>query len=124
MPTIKKTISVRLNEPAKRQMEKAARIMRQSSGAFLEKAGEERAQRVLLEWAVEQYKQDKGSLSQLAEETGLAVETIMDALGRSGQDEALEMFLASCRTVSYTSGKKEFLRAAEKAVKAIRETTI
>ena len=48
MATKKRTISVRLDDEAKQQVERAAKLLRQSSGAFLEKAGEERARVVLL----------------------------------------------------------------------------
>jgi uncharacterized protein (DUF1778 family) len=120
MATKKRTISVRLDDEAKQQVERAAKLLRQSSGAFLEKAGEERARAVLLEWAANRYRRGEASLSELAEETGLPVEEVMEAMGSQGREEALEMFLASCRTVAETRGNPEFLRLGQEAVKAVK----
>ena len=120
MATKKRTISVRLDDEAKQRVERAAKLLRQSSGAFLEKAGEERARQILLEWAVDRFRRGEASLSELAQETALAVEDIMDAVGSHGREEALEMFLASCRTVAEMRGNSEFLRVGQEAVKAVR----
>jgi predicted transcriptional regulator len=102
MATTKRTISVRLDDVAKQRVERAAKLVRQSSGAFLEKAGEEHARVVLLEWAVARYRRGEASFSELAEEAGLAVEEIMDAAGSQGKEQAPEMYLAGCRTVAET----------------------
>ena len=122
MPTRKHTVSVRLDDESRQRVERAAKILKQSSGAFLETAGEERARRVLLERAVGLYQQGQGSLSELAEEAGLAAEEIADAVGSRGEEEAVEMFLASCKTVAETQGKPEFLRLGQKAVKAMLQS--
>ncbi len=119
MTTKKRTISVRLDDRAKQRVQRAARLLRQSSGAFLEKAGEERARRVLLEWALGRYRAGQRSFSALAEETGLAVEEIMEAAGSRGREDALEMFLASCRTVAQTRGNPDFLRLGQEAAKGV-----
>jgi uncharacterized protein (DUF1778 family) len=121
MPSKKRTISVRLDDEAKQKVEKAAKLLRQSSGAFLEKAGQERARQVLVEWAVGRYRRGEASFSELAEETGLAVEEIMEALGSRGREDALEMFLASCRTVAEARNNPEFLRLGQEAVKAVEQ---
>lgn len=120
MATKKRTISVRLDDEAKQKVEKAAKLVRQSSGAFLEKAGQERARQVLLEWAVDRYRRGEASFSELADETRLAVEEIMEATGSRGKEDALEMFLASCRTVAEARNNPEFLRLGQEAVKAIK----
>ena len=119
MAARKRTISVRLDERAKRQVEKAAKLLGHSQGAFLGVAGEERAHQVLLEWAVNRHRQGEASFSELADETGLAVEEIMEAMGREGTEEALEMFLASCRTVAKMHGDPKFLRLAEEVAKEV-----
>ena len=121
MVTKKRTISVRLDDAAKRRVERAARLLKQSSGAFLEKAGEERARHVLLAWAVDRRRRGEASFSELAAETGLAVEEIMLAMGSQGKQEALDMFLASCRTVAEASGNPDFLRLSEEAVELVRK---
>ena len=117
MATKKRTISVRLDDIAKQRVEKAAKLLKQSLGAFLEKAGEERARVVLLDWAANRYRRGEASLSELAEETRLAVEEIMEAIGRHGREEALEMFLVSCRTVAETRDNPDFLRLARETVR-------
>ena len=120
MPTRKQTISVRLDATAKRRVERAAQLLKQSTGAFLEKAGEERARDTLLAWALERHLRGEASFSELAEETGLAVEEIMAAAGEQGRDEALQAFLASCRAVAEASGNEGFLRDGEEAVRVVR----
>ncbi|MGQ9573269.1 MAG: hypothetical protein ACUVV3_08825 [Dehalococcoidia bacterium] len=120
MATKKPTILVRLDDAAKLRVKHAARIVKQSAGAFLEEAGEERARQVLLDWALERHRRSEASFSELAADTGLTVEEIMLALGDRGRQEALEAFLASCRTVAEVSGNRDFLRLGEAAVKTVR----
>jgi hypothetical protein len=120
MPTKKQTISVRLDNAAKQQVKHAARITKQSAGAFLEKAGEERARQVLLDWATDTYRRGGTSFSELAGETGLAVEEIMLVLGDQAREAALDAFLASCRTVADATGNHDFLCSAEQAVEEVR----
>ena len=125
MPTKKQTVSVRLDDAAKRRVERAAKLLKQSSGAFLEKAGDDQAREVLLNWATHRYRSGEGSFSELAAETGLEIEEIMRAMGGDGQQEALAMFLASCRTAAEGGGNPEFLRLGEEAVQAIsREAAV
>lgn len=116
MATKKHTISVRLEPEAKRRVEQAARLMKQSCSAFLEKAGEEQARQILRQWAVSRYREGAASFSEVAQETGLAVEEIMEALGGRGQEEALAMFLAACQTVAEAQGDPEFLHLGQEAV--------
>ena len=120
MPSSKHTLSVRLDDDAKRRVEQAAKILKQSSGAFLGKAGEERARKVLVDWAVTRHRQGETSYSRLAEETGLAVEEIMEAAGDRDTGQALAMFLASCRTVAEAREDPEFFRLAEETVQELR----
>ena len=119
MPTTKRTISVRLDDAAKRRVERAAKLLKQSSGAFLEKVGDQQAREILLEWAAEQYRADSATFSQLADETGLAVEEIMLWIGKQNKDDALQMFLASCRTVAEITKNPDFLRVGEEAAQLV-----
>ena len=119
MPTKKRTLSVRLEPDAERRLGKAASLTRQSRGAFLQQAGDEAARRVLLEWAAARYRDGAASASELAQETGLAIEEIMRAAGSAGREAALEMFLASCRTIAAKHENPEFLRLGEAAVAAV-----
>lgn len=118
MATKRMTVSVRLEKGARQRVEKAAKLMKQSSGAFLEKAGLEHARSVLAEWAVARYHRGDATFSELAQETGLSVEEIMAAAGDEGKDEAIEMFLASCRTAAETIGDPSFLQIGRKVAKA------
>lgn len=119
MATKKRTISVRLDDAAKKRVERAASLSKQSAGAFLERAGEEQARHILLAWTVDQHRSGEASFSELAAETGLAVEEIMLAMASQGKQEALEMFLASCRTVAEARGNPEFLRLGKEAVEIV-----
>src|SRR5687767_6136169 len=94
--------------------------MHQSRAAFLEKAGDEAARSVLTEWAARRYRQNGGTFSELAAETGLGVEEIMEHLGGQERGDALEMFLASSRTVAESQRNGRFLRLAEQAVASLR----
>jgi len=118
--TKKQTISVRLDKAVKERVERAARLLRQSSGAFLEKAGAERARDVLLASAVDRRRRGEASFSELAADTGLAVEEIMLAAGSEDEQAALDTFLASCRTVAEASGNPHFLRLGEEAIELVR----
>ncbi|MSQ15691.1 MAG: hypothetical protein EXR50_07505 [Dehalococcoidia bacterium] len=98
--------------------------MKQSAGAFLERAGEAQARQILLARAADQCRSGETIFSELADETGLAVEEIMLAMGSQGKQEALEMFLASCRTVTEARGTPEFLRLGKEAVTLVRKTSV
>ena len=114
-----RTVSVRLNASASRRLERAAALMRQSRAAFLERAGDEAARRVLLDWTINRYRRGDQTFAALAEETGIPVEEIMTAAGEEGREGALEMFLASCKTIADTQGNRAFLQLAEEAVAAL-----
>lgn len=45
----------------------------------------------------------------------------MLAMGSQGKEEALDMFMASCRTVAEASGNPDFLRLGEEAVELVRK---
>lgn len=123
MATKKRTISVRLDDAAKQRVERAAGLLKQSSGAFLGKAGDEEAHRILLAWAADRHHQGKASLSELALETGLAVEEIMLAVGGGNRQEGLDLFLSSCRAVAEATGNPKLLRLGIDAVRLIEART-
>jgi hypothetical protein len=113
---------VRLDPPTARRLERAAGLTKQSRGAFLETAGDETARRILLDWAVSCHRRGDRSFSELADETGLAVEEIMEAIGRLDRESALAMFLTSCKTVAETEDNPDFLRLGEEAVRSAVES--
>ena len=116
MPSKKRTLSVRLDPQAERRLERAATLQKQSRGAFLERAGDELASRVLLDWAVERYRTGERTFSELAEETGLNIEQIMDAVTERDGDAGLQMFLDSCKAIARAQHDPQFLELAEKAI--------
>lgn len=116
MGTKKRTISVRLDAGAERRLERAAGLTRQSRAAFVQSAADERARRILLDWTLARQRTGLQSFSELAEETGLAVEEIMTAAGETGREQALEAFLASCRTLARQQDNPGLLPLAEAAV--------
>jgi hypothetical protein len=99
-----RTVSVRLDAWASARLERAARLLRQSKGALLARAGEEAAQRVLLEWAAQRYEAGAASLSELAAETGLPLEAIAQEVTRQRGEGVTDLYLASCRKLSETLG--------------------
>lgn len=119
MPSNKRTVSARLDPAAAHRLELAARLMKQSRSAFLASAADEMARRVLLDWAVARHQQGERTFSELADETGLAVEELMQATGATDRDAAREMFLASCQTIAEIEGKPDFLRVAQEAAQVV-----
>ncbi len=124
MPSKKATVSVRLDAASARRVQRAAQIRNQSRGGFLEQAGNELAQRVLIDWAVAQQRTESRTFSELAEETGIAIEDLMAAVSREDRELALDAFLASCRTIASSDDNPEFLRLAEEAVAAVRNRAL
>lgn len=117
-----RTISVRLDVAASKRLDKASALMRQSRAAFLGRAGDEAARGILLDWTARRYRQGGATLSELADETGLSVEELVDHVGGRERGTALEMFLASCRTIAETQRRPRFLQLAEQAVASLAAT--
>jgi uncharacterized protein (DUF1778 family) len=100
-----KTVSVRLDRRAGTYIDRAAKLLQQSQGAFLARVGEEAAEQVLLKWAVEQYSAGVASLSELAAQTDLPLEAIAQQVAPSRAKEATEVYLAGSQKF-YTTAKK------------------
>jgi predicted transcriptional regulator len=113
-------ISVRLDDAVQEQVERAARLVNETPAAFLQRAGAETARQVLLAWAVRTYRNGERTLSQLAEETGLGVEDIIDAQSRADREGALDFYLAAARTAARLLHDDSYLRFAETAVNDLR----
>ncbi len=121
MGTKLRTVSVRLDDRASARVDRVARLLRQSRGGFLARAGDEAAQRVLLDWAGQQYRAGAASLSELAAETGLALEAIARHVSSLGAAAATELFLASSRKLAETFGRPDFYSSAQKAMRLVQE---
>ncbi len=73
---------------------------------------------MLLDWTLDRHRKGEASFSELAQETSLAVEEIMQAMALPAH-EAREMFLTSCRTVAKLHNDPEFLRMGEQTANAL-----
>ena len=116
MATKLKTVSVRLDRQAGMYIDRAARLLHQSQGAFLARVGEEAAEQVLLKWAVEQYRAGMASLSELAEQTDIPLEAIAQQVAENRAKEATEVYLAGCHKLAQNLNLPQFYTTAKKAV--------
>ena len=115
------TVSVRLDKRARTHVDKAAHVLRQSKGAFLAYAGEEAAERVLLQWAVDQYAAGVASLSELAAETQLPLERIAQQVAEQRAEQTTELYLSSCQHLSRTLRLPKFYLTAKKAMRQVKQ---
>ena len=111
---------VHLDTDEKRRLEAAARLLNQSVDAFVKQAADARARGILLNWAIQRYREGDTTFSMLAGETGLSVEEIMIAMGSPSSEEALERFLARCRQVAEMHGTPRLREPAETVVGEMR----
>ena len=116
MATKLKTVSVRLDRQAGMYIDRAAKLLHQSQGAFLARVGEEAAEQVLLKWAVEQYRAGTTSLSELAEQTDSPLEAMAQQVAESRAQEATEIYLAGCHKLAQNLNLPQFYTTAKKAV--------
>ncbi|GEM_PF-6874988 len=140
---MKRTIVVQLDQPEAERLERVARSRNLSASACLAQAGVDAAHDVLLDQAVARFDQDPTavSISELAEESGLAMEEIMQEIwrrdrltaaatgqpvaevvrsqyrGRHGLSE--EALLASCSSIADQLNDPEFLDQARAIVRAM-----
>lgn len=121
MGTKLKTVSVRLDDQAGARVDKAARVVHQSKGAFLARAGEEAADRVLLDWAVQRHAAGEASLSELAFETGVPLEAIAQHVSEQRREQAREMYLTSARRLSEIMEDPRFYADAKRAAEVAEE---
>ena len=113
------TVSVRLDTEATVHVGKAAQVLHQSKGAFLAQAGEEAAERVLLQWAAAQYTAGAASLSELAAETRLPLERIAQHVTEGQAEAATDMYLTSCRQLSRTLQLPQFYLTAKRVLRQV-----
>ena len=121
MGTKPTTVSVRLDSRASVHVDKAAQVLHQSKGAFLAQVGEEAAERILLQWAVEQYTTGGAPLSELAAETQLPLERIAQQVAEGRVEQMAETYLVSGQILSQALGIPQFYLTAEKAVRQVEQ---
>lgn len=112
------TITVRLSEEERAQLERACKLHRMSQTKYLTRLAMERTRQDLLDHAVKKYQAGQASLSELSRETGLDVPAIMDALALrdSPSKKAVDAFLAEARALSKRLKDPEFFEMAKSAV--------
>lgn len=110
------SVFIRLAPDAGKRLEKAASLTRQSPATFIEQAADERARKILLDWAVRRYREGDTTFSLLADETGLTVADIMYAMGSDDVAEAAESFLARARAIAEAHNDPDLLRLAQEIV--------
>lgn len=121
MGTKLKTVSVRLDDRAGTQVSKAAQLSRQSKGSFLARAGVAAAEQVLLDWAAQRYSAGEASLSELAYDTGIAVEALEQHVSAQRGEEATAMYLTSARRIADATDDPGFYADAKRAADAVRK---
>lgn len=115
---IKTTISVRLTNEEHEVLSRLCALKRTSRTGYLSALAKQQVKKDLLQYAVEEYLNNRASLSTLAKTTGLDVPTIMDEVARvTGEDKrAVEGFLSAIKTISEVNEDPEFYRVAVKAL--------
>ena len=112
------TISVRLTDEEREVLKRLCALKKTSQTGYLADLAKNQAKKELLNYAVEEYLNDRASLSELAKKTGLDVPTVMDEVARvRGEDKrAVEGFLSAVKTLSEVNKDLEFYNLAVKAV--------
>lgn len=100
MQTKHQRLAVVLDEAAANRVEQAAQLTGLSPTAFVEQAAAEAARQVLIDAIAADFEKNERSMSELAAETGLAVEEIIEGMAVRSGDAGLETFLASSRALA------------------------
>jgi len=100
--------------------QRLAVVLDEAAARRVEQAAEQAARRVLIDAIAAAYERNERSISELAAETGLAVEEIIEGMAARSGDAGLETFLASSRAVSEARNDPEFLRLSEVAAADVR----
>lgn len=119
----KQVITIELDASAVRRIERAARLTHQAPGAFLSRAVEAVTRQVLLDDAAERWLREEATYSELAAETGLWIEEIMQAVARRNGDRALATALQDWHVLAEEHRQPDLLRLAQEATVAMRSGT-
>ena len=104
---MKRAITVRLDPDVAVRVERAARSRNLTIAGFLAQVSDDAAHQALFDDAVARYQRDPGaaSLSELAHESGLAVEEIMRAIWQRDRLTAAETGRSVAEVVAERSGR-------------------
>lgn len=115
---VKTTISVRLTDEEHKVLSRLCALKKTSRTGYLAALAKSQVKKELLNYTVEEYRNGRASLSELAKKTGLDVPTITDEVARvTGEDRrAVEGFLSAVEAISKVNKDPEFYRLAVKAL--------
>jgi hypothetical protein len=118
---VRTTVSVRLTDEEHKALRRLCALKKTSQTGYLADLAKSQARKELVNYAVEEYRNDRASLSELARKTGLDVPSIMDEVAKvTGEDKrAVDGFLAAVKTLSELNKDMEFYRLAVKAIAEI-----
>ena len=112
------TVTVRLTDEEYEILRRLCAVKHTSQTGYLTRLATSQARKELLDYAVEEYRTGRASLSELARKTGLDVPTIMEEVAKvTGEDKrAVEGFLSAVKALSEAHEDPEFYRLARKAI--------
>ena len=115
---VRTTISVRLTDEEHEVLRRVCALKKTSRTGYLADLAKNQTKKELLHYAVEEYLNNRSSLSELAKKTGLDVPTITDEVARVTGEErrAVEGFLSAVKTLSELNQDPDFYDLAVKAV--------
>ena len=116
----RRPVTIELDARAIQRVDRAARLLRQTPSAFLAGAVEAVARQVVLEDAAERWLREEGTYSELAAETGLWVEEIMQAVSRRNSERAVEASLEHSQALAEDHHNPTVLRLAQEATATVR----
>lgn len=112
------TVTIRLTNEQHAILQRLCGLKHTTQSAYLAYLASEQARKELVDYAVREYLDGHGSLSELATKTGLDVPSLMDAVAEvSAHDpRAQEGFLAAAKTLAKAHKDPAFYELALKAL--------
>ena len=112
------TLTVRLTAAEHDSLGRICALKKMSRTAYLAEAATKGARTELLNYAVEEYRKGRASLSELSKRTGIDVPTLMDAVSENvGNDSNVtDGFMAAIEKVAEVHEAPEFYNLAVKAL--------
>src|SRR2546430_406885 len=103
------TVTVRLTDEEYEVLRRLCALKQTSQTGYLTQLATSQAKKELLDYAVEEYRARKASLSELAKKTGIDVPTIMEEVAKTvGEDKRMEAsFLSAVEALSEANADPE-----------------
>lgn len=114
----KTTVTIRLTREQHALLQRLCGLKHTTQSAYLAYLASEQARQELVNYAVREYLDGRGSLSELATKTGLDVPSLMEAVAEvSANDPRVkEGFLSAAKTLAKVHKDPEFYELALKAL--------